>query len=176
MSNIKRNKKYSSKLSTHSFFSLAQRLINEFADVRAIKNMLLGSGNKKYKKKQNNYKQNNKGNKNMKNLKHLKLFMLSSILLAVIVTGVALKNQEVTNVNKQALLEIPVKESLRGTSEFFYKPEGDSRTWHIINKYSSGLSENSKMHNNSEYTFTNECVTVENNYVGINNYELIANK
>lgn len=131
---------------------------------------------KKKLKKPNNNKQKKLRNKKMKILKNFKLLVLSYILIAVIVTGVALNKQKNIDVNNCASVEIQVKESFSGTSEFFYKPEDDSRTWHVVNKYSSGLSKTSPEYNYSEYTFTNESVTVENNFVGVNTNDFIANK
>gem|GEM_PF-4301402 len=160
----------------HSVLCLAQQLINDFISVRTMKNMLLGLNDKNNKKKQRNIKKINKRNNKMKILKNLKLFVLSSILLAVVLTGLSLNAKKDIDVNQPAVLEIPESENFVGTSEFIYKSKDDNRTWHVINRYSSGLTDDLTAYNNSEYTFTKESVTVINNYAGINSREFKANK
>lgn len=111
----------------------------------------------------------------MKNTKHLKLFILPLLLLAVTVTAFSLKNQENKSWNQPVSACITELENFEGTSEFFYKA-GDERTWHVINRYSSGLSQDFPACNNSEYVFTSDTVTVINDYVGISRDEFISNK
>lgn len=58
-------------------------------------------------------------------------------------------------------------ESLNGTSEFYFKPSGDRRTWHVVNRYTSSGDNENPGYNMSEYTFTSDSVSVVNNYIGI---------
>ena len=106
----------------------------------------------------------------MRIIKYLKFFTLPALLVAVVITGFSLKKDHLVNESGADL------EKLEGVSEFYYKPEGDSRTWHVLNTYTSELSENAPEYNNSEYLFTSDSVTVINNYVGINRSDFIANK
>ena len=53
-----------------------------------------------------------------------------------------------------------------GTSEFYYKPENDTRVWHVLNTYSQ-FSKHAPEYNFSEYLFTSDSVIVKNHYVGI---------
>jgi hypothetical protein len=56
---------------------------------------------------------------------------------------------------------------LTGTAEFYIKPEGDSRTWHIINRYLSPSDYGNKEYNNAEYVFSRDSVTVLNEFIEI---------
>jgi hypothetical protein len=106
----------------------------------------------------------------MRIIKHLEFLTLPALILAVLITGLTLKKSHIVNEPKADL------EQLEGVSEFYFKPEGDSRTWHVSNTYTSELSENAPEYNNSVYLFTSDLVTVTNNYVGINRSDFIANK
>ena len=77
-------------------------------------------------------------------MKYLKLFTLPALLLGVLITGFSLKKSHAVNENGADL------EQLEGVSEFYYKPEGDPRTWHVTNTYTSELSEDAPEYNNSE--------------------------
>jgi hypothetical protein len=102
--------------------------------------------------------------------KYLNLITLPALLLAVIITGFSVKKNTEDSKYKGDIRQ------LEGASEFYYKPEGDNRTWHVLNTYSSQFSENAPEYNVSEYLFTSDSVTVKNNYVGIDRSDFIANK
>lgn len=135
------------------------------------------------KKKQSNTKQSNsrqtipplagqakklkRGDTIMKIIKYLKLISLPVLLLVLIITGFSVKKNFDDNKYESDIRQ------LEGTSEFFYKPEGDERVWHVINTYSR-FSKESPEYNSSEYLFTSDSVTVKNHYVGTNKSEFIA--
>jgi hypothetical protein len=50
-------------------------------------------------------------------------------------------------------------ETMKGTAEFYFSPQDENRTWHVINIYNPASSEGI---NNSEYTFSADSVTVIN--------------
>lgn len=106
----------------------------------------------------------------MKIMKYIKLLTIPALLLAVIITGFSVKNSTTKGQDKGDIRQ------LEGVSEFYFKPEGDTRTWHVLNTYSSQFSEDAPEYNMSEYLFTSDSVTVKNNYVGINRSDFIANK
>jgi hypothetical protein len=175
MSVSKGNNKSGSRLSMFSILCLYRQLMSDYPDTRNLKSMLLGFKENK-NKKQYNKKQKNKRKTRMKILKNLKLIIFPSIFVAVLIMGLTLKNQQVTDKNQLVIYVNPGKQNLEGSSEFFYTPEGDSRLWHVKNLYSSGNSGNSGLSNNSEYIFTKDYVEVVNNYVGVSSVEFFANK
>ena len=105
----------------------------------------------------------------MKITKYLKHITFPVILLAVITTGFLVKNA--ADIRYKSDIQ-----QLEGTSEFFYKPEGDTRVWHVLNTYSSQFSKDAPEYNVSEYLFTHDSVTVKNHYVGINRSDFNAIK
>ncbi|MCC6866795.1 MAG: hypothetical protein IT280_11630 [Ignavibacteria bacterium] len=103
----------------------------------------------------------------MKIVKYLKLMSLPLILLAVIITGFSLNKSDNSSFERQPAAELKQVEFL---SEFYYKPAGDSRLWHVINKYSSD-SNGIYVMNNSAYTFTADSVTVINEIASVPHWE-----
>lgn len=103
----------------------------------------------------------------MKIVKYLKLMILPSILLAVIITGFTLKKSDNSSFEKQPAAELKQVEFL---SSFYYKPAGDTRMWHVINKYGSDSNGIYEM-NNSAYTFTADSVTVINEIAPVPGWE-----
>jgi hypothetical protein len=57
-------------------------------------------------------------------------------------------------------------ESFSGTSEYYLKPAGDNRLWHVINKYGCKDSGECSL-NNSTYIFTADSVTVVNEIASV---------
>lgn len=103
----------------------------------------------------------------MRLVKYLKLMALPSILLAVLITGFSLKRSENSSFEKQPATSL---EEVKGISAFYYRPAGDSRIWHIVNKY--GMDQNGKYEmNNSTYTFTSDSVTVVNEIASVPAWE-----
>lgn len=102
----------------------------------------------------------------MKVVKYLKFMILPSILLAVLLTGFSQKKSESsTEIQHEAGLN-----QVEGISAFYYKRAGDSRIWHVINKY--GMDSNGKYEmNNSTYTFTADSVTVINEIATVPDWE-----
>jgi hypothetical protein len=58
-------------------------------------------------------------------------------------------------------------ESFSGNSEYYIRPAGDDRLWHVINKYGSRDSGRECSLNNSTYTFTADSVTVVNEIASV---------
>ena len=106
----------------------------------------------------------------MKITKYLKHITFPVILLAVIITQFSLNKNTGDRKHKSDIRH------LKGTSEFFYKPEGDTRVWHVLNTYSSQFTKDAPEYNVSEYLFTSDSVTVRNHYVGIDRSDFIAIK
>lgn len=102
----------------------------------------------------------------MKLIKYVKLMALPSILLAVIVTGFSLNNNN-RSAQKHQAVDL---EQLEGISAFYYKPAGDTRLWHVVNKY-GGDSIGMYEINNSTYTFTADSVTVINEIASVPDWE-----
>lgn len=103
----------------------------------------------------------------MKIVKYLKLMILPSILLAVIITGFTLKKSDNSSFEKHPAAELKQVEFL---SSFYYKPAGDTRLWHVINKYGSDSNGIFEI-NNSAYTFTADSVTVINEIASVPGWE-----
>lgn len=103
----------------------------------------------------------------MKIVKYLKLMILPSILLAVIITGFTLKKSDNSSFEKQPAAELKQVEFL---SSFYYKPAGDTRLWHVINKYGNDSNGIYEM-NNSAYSFTADSVTVINEIASVPGWE-----
>ncbi|MBV6478241.1 MAG: hypothetical protein HGGPFJEG_00991 [Ignavibacteria bacterium] len=97
----------------------------------------------------------------MKIKKYLRLITFCAFLFAILLTGYSLKNKSPESSNKGDITQ------LEGSSEIFYKPEGDLRVWHILNTYSSQFTNDAPEYNVYEYLFTSDTVTVTNHYVGI---------
>jgi hypothetical protein len=102
----------------------------------------------------------------MRIVKYLKFMTLPSILLAVLLTGFSQKKSE-SSPERQPGAEL---EQVEGISAFYYKPAGDHRIWHVVNKY--GMDSNGKYPmNNSIYTFTADSVTVINEIASVPDWE-----
>jgi len=95
----------------------------------------------------------------MRITKYLKLLALPSILLAVLITGFSLKKSDSSILNREPVADL---EQAEGISEFYFKPAGDDRLWHVINKYGCTNSDCERTLNNSSYTFTADSVLVVN--------------
>lgn len=103
----------------------------------------------------------------MKITKYLTLITFPALLLAVLIIGFSVKENAEDSKYKSDIRQ------LKGTSEFFYKIEGDTRVWHVLNTYSSQFSKDAPEYNVSEYLFTSDSVIVKNNFVGIDRSEFI---
>lgn len=103
----------------------------------------------------------------MKLVKYLKLMALPSILLAVLITGFSLKKIENSRFGKEPAANL---EEMEGISAFYYKPAGDTRIWHVVNKYGKDSNKKFSM-NNSTYTFTADSVTVVNEIASVPDWE-----
>ena len=102
----------------------------------------------------------------MRIIKYLKFMALPSIILVVLITGFSLKKSD-SSLEKQHVADL---EQVKGMSEFYYKPAGDTRIWHVVNKY--GMDTNGKnVMNNSTYTFTADSVTVINEIATVPDWE-----
>jgi hypothetical protein len=103
----------------------------------------------------------------MRIVRYLKIMTLPSILLAVFITGFSLEKNEYSSLEINTGAEL---KQVEGLSSFYYKPEGDSRLWHVVNKY--GMDANGKyVMNNSTYTFTADSVTVVNEIASVPDWE-----
>ena len=99
----------------------------------------------------------------MKIVKYLKLMTLPSVLLAVLITGFSQKQNDSGSVEIQPEAEL---NQVEGLSSFYYKPAGDSRLWHVVNKYGKDSIGKYEI-NNSTYTFTADSVTVVNEIASV---------
>ncbi len=103
----------------------------------------------------------------MKIVKYVKLVILASIVIAALITGFSLKKSENNSLERKSVVDL---EQVEGISAFYYKPSGDSRIWHVVNKY--GMGSNGKyVMNNSDYTFTADSVTVINEIASVPDWE-----
>lgn len=89
------------------------------------------------------------------------------LLSAVIVTGFLTKENPAFNKLQSSLKPDSI-------SEIFYRPEGDTRVWHVINTYTSPLIKDTTGFKVSEYLFTADTVTVKNRFTGIDLSDLFA--
>jgi hypothetical protein len=94
------------------------------------------------------------------------VFIVVLLVFACIITIYSFKITVAGTGNTKKVM-IQKLESHRGQSEYYYKPAGDTRLWHLINKYSEFDSENGECHNMSCYTFSSDSVVVINQYNGI---------
>jgi hypothetical protein len=104
----------------------------------------------------------------MRITKYLKLLALPSILLALLITGFSLKKSDSRSLYIQSIAD---SEQVEGISEFYFKPAGDERLWHIINKYGCTNSNGERTLNNSSYTFTSDSVLVVNEIATVPDWE-----
>lgn len=103
----------------------------------------------------------------MRIVNYLKFMTLPSILIAVLITGFSLKKNENSSIEIQPEAEL---KQVEGLSSFYYKPAGDNRLWHVVNKY--GMDTGGKyVLNNSTYTFTADSVTVINEIASVPDWE-----
>ncbi|MCI0450362.1 MAG: hypothetical protein L0Y79_11375 [Chlorobi bacterium] len=95
------------------------------------------------------------------------LVVIGSLLLVCILTAFGVSH--IKGGTKDLNFEIPVPaaefENFDGSSEFFLKPAGDQRMWHISNKYVIADSDSGFDCNNSEYLFTADSVRVRNTII-----------
>jgi hypothetical protein len=95
------------------------------------------------------------------------LAVMTILLAACIVTGFSSSGVNATYTGNKNSLPVPATETLRGITEFYFKSPGDSRTWHIKNRYINPDSEDKPDYNTSYYSFSADTVTVINEYIGI---------
>lgn len=105
----------------------------------------------------------------MRTTKLFKIFTITAILLVVVLTCFKLASaaKEPVITSKQHSISLAEEQSFKGTSEFYFKPAGDERLWHVLNLYSSKPLDDSDCYNNSIYTFSQDYVEVINNYLVI---------
>jgi len=96
-------------------------------------------------------------------VKNFKIIVAVAVLIAVIALGFKTENAS-KSPGKQISLNAQ-RESFTGTSEFYFKPAGDQRLWHVVNVYSSKPLKDSDFCNNSIYTFSKDSVEVINSYL-----------
>jgi hypothetical protein len=104
----------------------------------------------------------------MKTTNNYKILALTAVLFTVLmVSFVKIASANQAKIAEDSIsLELSEHESFIGNSEFYLKPAGDDRIWHVINSYiSSGSSDDSEGMNNSCYIFSNDSVLVINKYV-----------
>ena len=100
----------------------------------------------------------------LKKIKKLSINVAIILTSAAIVFG-AMKFPNTTD--KSAAYAFTAKqepEALNGIADFYIKPAGDSRIWHIINKYPGLNQTGGNSSNMSYYTFTSDSVLVVNEY------------
>lgn len=107
----------------------------------------------------------------MKQTEPKNVFIASLLIFSCIITIYSFTITTTGTGRAASSIRIPVQklESFSGQSEFYYKPAGDTRIWHVINKYSDFNSGNSDCYNMSDYTFNSDSVFVVNRYAGVQN-------
>lgn len=104
------------------------------------------------------------------------LIFSAFVLLVMLLTGFGwkgwIKEAAIYEVFDNEDLFITELHTLSGTSEYYYKPAGESRLWHVVNKYNCSDSATYNSCNNSSYTFTADSVYVVNEYVSVPEQEL----
>jgi hypothetical protein len=99
----------------------------------------------------------------MRRINHQKAITITAFLLAVVVICLSLTaSKRAKSTEKFISSELTEKASLKGSSEFYLKPAGDERLWHVINTYTSNTGEDQC--NNSSYLFSGDTVLVVNKY------------
>jgi hypothetical protein len=100
----------------------------------------------------------------MKRTNHQKVLTAAAILgtIAVMCFIILSTPKRAKSMEKLISYEVTEKASLEGNSEFYLKPAGDERLWHVINTYTSNSGE--AQYNNSSY-LSAEILMVVNKYV-----------
>ncbi len=113
-------------------------------------------------------------------------FITVLILLVILLTGFGwngwIKNasrvKDTPSIEIKPAAELESRElrsaelkSLNGTAEFYFKPAGDTRLWHVTNIYAQADSDEGRTLNNSTYTFTADSVTVVNEIASVPEWE-----
>src|SRR4030095_2420221 len=109
----------------------------------------------------------------MKRTNHQKALTAAAILgtIAVMCFIILSTPKRAKSNEKLISYELTEKASLEGSSEFYLKPAGDEKLWHVINTYTSDTGEDQC--NNSNYLFSGDSVLVVNKYyVDPSNQEL----
>ena len=68
---------------------------------------------------------------------------------------------------KSAKVQVQMMERFSGHSEYYYKPAGDTRIWHVVNIYSELKPMNDNNQNMSFYKFNSDSVLVINQFAVI---------
>jgi hypothetical protein len=105
----------------------------------------------------------------MKSNKFPKALIVPAILIAVFVTGWQMNSTlQRSSCGKEVNILQPVCATGSGvTSETIFKSDEDDRVWKISNRYSTEVSNDTLMCNNSEYLFTQDSVIVVNEFIGV---------
>jgi len=105
----------------------------------------------------------------MKKTKLANLLVGGALIFAGIITGCGKGNtaSDIENYGFGSWDQLPGFESLTGTTEFYFRPAGDNRIWHVVNKYNPIGSNEGPDYNVSSYTFTSDSVYVINEFAGV---------
>lgn len=104
----------------------------------------------------------------MKTKKFKNALVAGVLVFSGILTGWRYGESESHRIAADGLGEtLPRVEGLNGKTEFYFVPSGDSRLWHVINKYNTVSSNDGPGYNMSSYTFSSDSVYVINEYVGM---------
>ena len=100
--------------------------------------------------------------------KTTELLFGGSLILTGIVMGWISGTTATTPKNDSFASEpLPVIETFNGTAEYYFKPAGDYRLWHVINKYGQSQLNDGPGYNMSSYTFSSDSVTVINEFTDV---------
>jgi hypothetical protein len=105
----------------------------------------------------------------MKSNKFPKALIVPAIIITVFVTGWQMNSTlQRSSGGKEVNILQPVCATGSGvTSETIFKSDEDNRVWKISNRYSTEVSNDTLMCNNSEYHFTRDSVIVVNEFIGV---------
>ncbi|HEY3250879.1 MAG TPA: hypothetical protein VGK25_07145 [Ignavibacteria bacterium] len=103
----------------------------------------------------------------MRTVKNFKILTITLAMIVIVAAGfkIVSASKRVTRNGEPVSFQLSENGSFKGSSEFYFKPEGDKRLWHVVNMYSSKPLNDSDYFNNSIYTFSQDSVEVINSYL-----------
>src|SRR5258706_14548662 len=101
----------------------------------------------------------------MKKTKIIKTLIIPVIICASVLFGWKINKAAQNNIEFSICTVEASMENFNGSSEFFFRPIGDTKSWHIINRYVSQNENDTLECNNSDYLFSKDLVQVVNDIV-----------
>jgi len=102
----------------------------------------------------------------MKETEPQNVFIVILLVFSCIITiySFIITTGGIKSAGKSTRVPVIKLESFNGQSEFYYKPAGEKRVWHVVNVYSEFNPLNDNFHNMSYYEFNSDSVLVINQY------------